>query len=751
MTDSYEHHLREELEYLKKTLEIIEIELQKGIELQATRKSKLLAFRQEMWDETVHFSSDFDRLTEFNQYLSEENNLTANFETSQKLVKKYTKIRLSPYFGRFDFIEDSFEDQEKIYIGLSTIMNPDTRDILVYDWRSPISSIFYQYELGKASYQSPTGLFSGNVILKRQYKITNSELKYFFDCSITINDEMLQEVLCRNSSAKMRNIVETIQKEQDVVIRDTDNELLIVQGVAGSGKTSIALHRIAFLLYHGLSSNLNSNNILIISPNSTFSKYISNVLPELGENQVKQITFDDLVARHLESRLAIQTRNMQLETIILKRNDPHGPIKRQNIKFKGSRQFILIINRLILYYERRLIPFQDVYFDGKLLETRQQLKSFLLKDRLGMPLAKRLKIIENRILDQIHPLQKKRLQRIQSIVKTSEGHELEVKSFSRLLSIKKTRRFLKQLHSYTRIDYLNLYQRLFNKPELFCNLAEGLELPENIEQIIADTKENLAKAQLNFEDCAPLLYLKLRIEGNPLSSEIKQVVIDEAQDYYPLQYQIFKLLFKDARYTVLGDIHQSVEKEIDTSIYDNLTEILDKKKTLKLTLNKSYRSSYEITAFTQKILNNNSGQDLVSFERHETAPKVIHKETRELIDLAIVQDIGSYYEQGYHSIAILCKTQKEAEEIHARLKNSISIELSDTIEKEFDKRAMVIPVYMAKGLEFDVVIVYNASQDNYANEFDQQLLYIACTRAMHQLVLYYTGKISSFIQTGKQL
>ncbi len=745
MSNTYELHLTEELEYLKKTLVIIKGELQKGIELLANRESKLLAFRQDMWEETVHHSNDFDKLTEFNQYLTEENILIANFETSRKLVVKYRNVRLSPYFGRFDFIEDGFEDQEKMYIGLATIMDPDTRDILVYDWRSPISSIFYQYELGEASYQSPSGIFSGKVSLKRQYKIENSELKYFFDCNIQINDEMLQEVLCRNSSAKMRNIVETIQKEQDIIIRDTDNELLIVQGVAGSGKTSIALHRIAFLLYHGLSSNLNSNNILIISPNSTFSKYISNVLPELGEDQVKQTTFDDLVVKHFKGRLAVETRNDQLEALILKRDGPAGPAKRQNIKFKGSRQFVQMLDRLILHYERRLIPFEDVYFDGKLLETKQQLKSFLLKDRLGMPLAKRLKIIENRLLDQIHPLQKKRLQRIQSIVENSEGHALEVKSFSRLLSIKKTKGFLNQLHSYTQSDYYNLYKRLFSEPELFHRLAKGLELPEAIEQIISDTKESLAEGQLYFEDSAPLLYLKLRIEGSPLFSEIKQVVIDEAQDYYPLHYEIFKLLFRDARYTVLGDIHQSVEKEINTSIYDNVTEILDKKKTLKLTLNKSYRSSYEITAFTQRLLNNGLGQDLISFERHEAEPTVNYQETLELMDLAVIQDVRYYLEQGYHSIAVLCKTQKEAKEIHTRLKNSISLELFNTIEGEVDKWAMVMPIYMAKGLEFDVVLVYDASQDNYAKAFDRQLLYIACTRAMHQLVLYYTGEKCSFL------
>ena len=342
-------------------------------------------------------------------------------------------------------------------------------------------------------------------------------------------------------------------------------------------------------------------------------------------------------------------------------------------------------------------------------------------------------------------MQKKRLQRIQSIVANSEGHELEVKSFSRLLSIKKAKGFLNQLHSYTQIDYYNLYKRLFNEPKLFDRLAKGLELPEALGQIISDTTESLAEGQLYFEDSAPLLYLKLKIEGSPLFSEIKQVVIDEAQDYYPLHYEIFKLLFRDSRYTVLGDINQSVEKETDTSIYEYVIETLDKKKSLKLTLNKSYRSSYEITAFTQKILNNELGQDLVSFERHEAEPTVNYQESIELLDLAVIQAVRYYSEQGYHSIAVLCKTQKEAQETHTRLKKSISIELFNTIEGEVDKGAVVIPVYMAKGLEFDVVLVYDASQDNYATQFDRQLLYIACTRAMHQLVLYHTGEKSSFL------
>jgi DNA helicase-2/ATP-dependent DNA helicase PcrA len=253
--DDYQRDFREETKYLEQTLACIQDEIEKGTGSLQSSRNNLIASRKDMWENTVHFSNDFARLTELNQYLAEVNRQTATYINSLNRIEKLKKMIGSPYFGRFDFVEDGFEEREKIYVGLGNVMDPATNDIYVFDWRAPICSIFYRHELGPATYEAPIGLISGEVLLKRQYKIQNSQLEYFFDCSIQINDEILQEVLSRNSSAKMRNIVETIQKEQDIIIRDTTNELLMVQGVAGSGKTSIALHRIAFLLYDGLKSN----------------------------------------------------------------------------------------------------------------------------------------------------------------------------------------------------------------------------------------------------------------------------------------------------------------------------------------------------------------------------------------------------------------------------------------------------------------------------------------------------------------
>lgn len=738
----YEEDNCEEKEYLMNTVNFIKNKMEIEKESLEGRLSNFRTSNKEMWEDAVHFSNDFDKIPEMTHYLSEVNKETKNYENTVKKIKKYERMINSPYFGRFDFVEAGFDEREKVYVGLSNLIDDETSDVVVYDWRAPISSMYYQYELGKAMFNAPAGTISGEMLIKRQYKIENSKLKYFFDSNVTINDEMLQEVLSHNSSAKMKNIVQTIQKEQDIIIRDTENELLIVQGVAGSGKTSIALHRIAFMLYLGLNSKLSSNNIIIISPNTVFNKYISEVLPELGEENVKQTTYDNIVRSFLNSSYKIEERMEQLENLISIEGEKS--IKLDSIKFKGSEQFIIILKRLLVLFEKKLIPFEDVYFDGKIIETRQQLKNIFLNNKIGMPIAKRLKRIESMLLDKIHPLKKARLPKIEQIVQNSYGHELEVKSFSRLLSIKESKVFLKQLHKATEVDYMNLYKQLFNKRGLFKRLSEGLELPKNIESIIAETKQSLESGNINYEDSAAILYLKLNLFGSENYSEIKQVVIDEAQDYYPIQYEVFKALFGNARYTVLGDFNQTLEREGDKFLYQGIERILDKKKSVKLFLNKGYRSSYEINSFSQKLLNN--VQEYVSFDRHEKEPLIEYMGNEALMDRAIAQAIDGYYKKGYESIAVICKTQSEAEKIKKRICKLTAHKIQSVADDEIEKGTMIIPAYMAKGLEFDVVLVYNVSRDNYISQFDKKLLYIACTRALHQLELYYTGEKSSFIE-----
>ncbi|HZK55509.1 MAG TPA: UvrD-helicase domain-containing protein [Desulfosporosinus sp.] len=743
--ERYQEDHEEEIEYLRKTMVFINEEVEREEDDLLEKKSDLIAARKDMYENTVHISSDFESLVDMNLYHSQINNQISNYSTNSQRIKKLKKMISTPYFGRFDFIEKGYSEKEKIYIGLYNLMDKNTGQVYVYDWRAPISSIFYRYELGEAMYDTPVGIGRGDVSLKRQYQIRNSKLKYFFDCTVRITDEILQEVLSHNTSAKMKNIIETIQMEQDVIIRDKDHELLIVQGVAGSGKTSIALHRIAFLLYDGLNSNLQSNNVIIISPNTVFSHYISSVLPELGEDNVRQSIFDDIVVDIFKDRFAEETRDMQLETLIHSRSEKEGDCRRESINFKGSKVFKQILDRLLWHYGHRLMVFEDVYYHGTIIATRQQLKSRFLNNEIGIPMAKQLKTIERTLLEKVHPLQKKRLRRLEKIVEKSEGHEFEIKSFSRLLAIKQAKSFRERIQRFTNVDYMQLYELLFNHRGLLGKLSHGLKLPENIDEIGSMIQQDLRKGQVHYEDYAPLLYLKLKIEGNDLFSEIKHVVIDEAQDYSPLQYEVFKLLYKNANYTVLGDLHQTIEKTIDCSLYDDVSEILNKRKTVKLSLDKGYRSTREINTFTQKLVGEGTKKDYCSIDRYGEEPLVFHQDTFESMDEAVIRDIANYQERGYESIGVICKTQTEAEKVYGRLKASVQITLIKPRGGEVIKGALVIPSYMAKGLEFDVVIVYDVNKENYSSDFDKKLLYIACTRALHRLVIYYTGDKSLLI------
>lgn len=740
----YQKEYIKELEYLKHTKKVLETEIEEEIQLIAERRKKVISSRRQMWQETVHFSTDFTKMTEVNQYLMEVNAQTSSYTHPLKRVEKYRKALDTPYFGRIDFLESGNDIREKIYIGLCNIIDSQTRDIVVYDWRAPISSIFYQYELGEAHYLSPVGPITGEVSLKRQYKIKNSELKYFFDCSIQITDEILQEVLSHNSSLKMKNIVESIQKEQDRVIRDTESELLLVQGVAGSGKTSIALHRIAYLMYQGLNSQVKAQNIIIVSPNRTFSKYISGVLPELGEENVIQITFEDYALGILQEKGKIEGKTSQVEKLINSCASEELSIKKAGVEFKGSPTFVEIIKRFIKYYEHHAVSFADLYYDGKILMTRQELKNLFLRNEIGFPIIKRLKRIEKIIYSRIHPLRKRRLEKIEKLVETVEGHELEIKAFSRLLMLKQAKVFQSRLRKITEVDYFALYKMLFNERNIFQKISQGLSLPDNVEQIIAVTRDNLNKGHIFYEDCAPLLYLKLQLEGSDSFTDIKQVVIDEAQDYSPLQYEIFKNLFINASFTVLGDIHQTIGENNDKILYDQIIQILQKKKSLKLELTKSYRSSWEITNYSQQILA--KGLNFEAVQRHGEKPTISEVKTTDELDRKISNYAQMYLTEGFESIAILSKTRQEAEDLYDRLKEDLDeVKLIISSDEEFNKGITIMPIYLAKGLEFDVVVVANVSKEQFFTELDRNLLYIACTRALHRLLLYYLGIKSPFV------
>jgi len=740
--DQYGRNQEEEKAYLEKALRVISKELRREEELIQGRMKALVTSGKDMWDDSNHYTDDFDKLVEMNQYLAQFVSDKTSYDITKKRISQLRLLNEKPYFGRFDFKEDGFEDDDKIYVGTSTLTDSKTNEIIIYDWRAPISGMFYRCEPGKGSYKSPKGIISGDILLKRQYKIAASKLKYFFDSSVTINDEILQEVLSQNASSKMKSIVETIQKEQDIIIRDTENELLIVQGVAGSGKTSIALHRIAFLLYEGLSYKLNTNDIIIISPNLAFSSYISNVLPELGEDNVEQLTLEEVFTKYLPTDLKRESRQEQLERIIVSQGENEVALAQKAIGFKGSAEFVQILNRFISYYEKNIIEFRDIYYDGKTVEKRELLQNFFLNNKIDMPMVRRLERLEGMVFNKIIPLQKERREKILTVVQKCNNHPFDMKEYSRYIAIQEARRLKEYIRKFWIQDYFKLYKLLFEDQDVFLKVSKGIKLPEETDLILSETSRRLKEGHLSYEDCSPLLYLKLKLEGNE-NPEVKQTVIDEAQDYNPMDYQVFKLLFRDARFTVLGDFNQCIEKSGSDGIYDNAIRILEKKNIVKLTMNKGYRSSYEISEFSRRILGKNI--DAIGFERHDERPVIKKLENCILINNEIIQDYQSLKDQGYESIALICKSMKEAEGILDALKSKIPCRIIDDRDGDFKKKLTIMPAYLSKGLEFDCVLIYDASDDNYSTELDRRLLYIACTRPLHRLHIYYTGTLSRFL------
>ena len=737
----YKRAMEEEKKYLEYVKRFLEEHIQNCDSDLKDQRKNLIDIRKEMYTEGSKYTDEMDRMAELNQYITMEALESSQYKHKLETLKKYEKMKDKPYFGRFDFAEEG-EERESIYVGYHNIMNDDTYEVLVYDWRAPIASVFYRSELGPTQYKAPYGEVEGEVFLKRQYEIKKGELEYFFDCNITITDELLQQALGKNTSSKMKNIVETIQKEQDQVIRNRENDLLIVQGVAGSGKTSIAMHRVAFLLYDRLESGLTNNQIIILSPNTLFGEYISNVLPELGEEDVEHVTVEDIFKKHFGNSLSIRSRNSQMEYMI---RNKHREKVRETIAFKGSKAYIEILDRLVNYCEAQGINFRDVYYDKELVVDKHSLEKDFLDNAINMPIGKRLKRMERMILEKIKHREKEKRKEVLEQIEASGAYAFEEEQRCKQVLSELRQEVYNQLNGFTTVNIFTLYKRMFTDEKLFNELIQDLNVPHNAYQMLRYSLRALKPERIPYEDGIALLYLKLKIEGTNLYPTIRQVVIDEGQDYYPLHYKVFGELFKNAHYTVLGDICQSIEKEVNATIYDDIIELLNPKNALKLELNKSYRSSYEINQLAMHL---REGQkSCMLMERYEEVPVVQMATNEKALHEKIVQRVKEYKAIGLENIAILCKTKYETEKAYNALKGQIDdLSILSSDEASIETGIFIMPIYMAKGLEYDGVIVYDVSDENYQELFDKQLLYIATTRALHRLTFMYKAQISPFLE-----
>ena len=745
--ENYEIEFDVEVKHLKQIITIAKHQLEVLRKNNRAHQSDLIEAKKELWENSSHTISNlwsrdrFYELVALNQYENTVTNKLSALEMSANRIIAMERMIQSPYFARIDFLFEGDEEAEQIYIGRNSLIDEKDTRIYVYDWRSPLASVFYRFGVGEAFYDAPNGRISGEVRLKRQFEIGNGVLAYFFDADVQIMDEFLRKLLSQNASSKMKAIVETIQKDQDIVIRDLENDLMMVQGVAGSGKTSVALHRVAYLMYRGLSSKLAAHNIMIISPNTLFERYISNVLPELGEDNVVSVNFDDMIKSIIPS-MQIQGRHQLLEELLTCKEEDRTGLMKKSLEFKASSEFKEIIDRFIEDIPKKWIDFCDIDYDGKCIASRTLLKEEILDKKRLAPLGLRLEQLEESIFKRVHELRKARKKKLKNFVMKYPEHIYEVEEFARLLSILESTALIREIERFTKLDILALYQGLFRDSNYFYRLAEGIRLPDDIDHILAFTRENLKKEQVLFEDGLALAFLQLKLYGFRYGNSIKQVVIDEAQDYYPLHFEILNILFPKTRYTILADIYQTIEKPEELTFFDRISKILNKKKSALVTMNKSFRCTSEILNFSSKFL---QGVEIESFSRRGETPQVYEAQNQEALDELVKEEIRRCKEENCQSVGLLCKTEKDAEALFDRLRNHVELRFIGSDMNTEIKGVFVLPLYMSKGLEFDAVLLCDTDKEHYSTEADKKLLYIGCTRALHRLNLFYMGEKSPLL------
>lgn len=618
-------------------------------------------------------------------------------EAAVAYKQRLIKLISSPYFGRIDFSENGMDDETPIYIGIHSFFDGEENKSLIHDWRAPVSGMFYDFEPGNASFKAPSGTKEGEIVRKRQYRIKDGEMEMMLQSDMYIRDDVLQKELSRSADDKMKNIVATIQRDQNAIIRNETSSVLIIQGVAGSGKTSIALHRIAFLLYR-FKDSISSRDILIISPNKVFSDYISNVLPELGEETIPELEMETLADRVLNGKFKYQSFFGQVN-YLLEKNDPEF-IKR--IEFKSTPGFLDKLTSYTNWLKRERFSEEDIPIRHKVVPAHFLRQRFSANSHL--PIMRRHTGISNDVIKKIN-------RDFRYVLKTEDK--------------KKIRSSVKKMMGSTnlRVIYKEFYDWL-ERPEMF-KYAKG--------------------TTFEYADLFPLAYLKMKLEGVKSYSGVKHVIVDEMQDYTAVQYALLSRLFPCNK-TILGDANQNVNP-YSSNTADDIKHILRDAEAVRLT--KSYRSTWEITTFSQRI---SPRADVEAVERFGKGPEILSfKNISE--ERAAIKEMVKYHKvTDFNTLGILCKTQKQAKALHKYLEKSLkTVHLLTPESKALQSGVLITCVHLAKGLEFDRVIVPQVTHENYTTDVDRSMLYIACTRAMHELIITHNGELSELIVSDKSV
>jgi len=793
-----ENDWKQEQEWLDRVTEQLQTRIAQ-LEPEVTGlRNQVTDIRKRFWEEvTVNTSTDEDFEETFYSIKQQEALLSERERSHRQRVQQWNNMKRllpTPFFGRIDYEEEGMGFVEPVYIGVSSFADEEGMNFLVYDWRTPIASLYYDFSPGPVVYQTPGGPVRGTMRLKRQYQIRNGRLLHVFDTGITIGDELLQQALGKGADAQMKSIVATIQKEQNAIIRDDKSRMLIVQGAAGSGKTSAALQRAAYLLYR-YRDRLTADQIVLFSPNPMFNSYVSTVLPELGEDNMQQTTFQEYLTHWLGTAMRLEDPFDQLEYVLTSEQTVAYEARLQGIRYKSSEAFLQALQNYAAWLCREGMRFCGIGFRGRDLITAEQMESqfysydssirlenrvSLLREWLLRELAvlereecganwvqDELDYLDNEQYDEAYRTLLKKYRREEAVfdftqqyldaygdAPQQEGEENvfdfagQEEELLRQMIVKEHFQPLRRdVKRFKFVDLVGLYGQLFGEASDYTRMSGGSEAPEHWLEIGRQTKEKLDRLELFHEDATPFLYVKELVEGTRRNTEVRYVFVDEGQDYSPFQYAFLKRLFPRARMTVLGDFGQAIFAQATNLEEEDspLVRLYGKEETSLIRLVRSYRSTREIVAFAKSMLP--GGEEIIPFDRSGGKPRLLKLSGDERA-ARILQDLATLRAEGMDSIAVITKTAAESREAYESLtaEGGEGLRLITKETVTFEKGISIIPAYLAKGVEFDAVLVYDASSRTYGRESERKLFYTVCTRAMHRLRLYTVGEPTPFMQ-----
>ena len=700
MTDKKDIEFLVEEKKLEEVSNILNEEMLSYINKRKFVTQYILDYRKNAVEE---YKDDEDKLIEYfdhERYVKEQ-----AFTTIDKKLKELTILKESPYFGRVTFNDLEFDQKDTLYVGRFGVTPEGSYEPVIVDWRAPVASLFYHGSLGEASYTSPDGPIKCDIEGRRQIIVKKGELKGVFDSAIDVKDDILQMVLSNNSSDKLKDVIMTIQQEQDEIIRKERTSNIVVNGVAGSGKTTIALHRVAYLLYNYRKEL--EDKVLILGPNGIFMEYISQVLPSLGEVGVKQETFASFALKEMDSELYIMSFDKYLEKILSEDKEFI-----EDAKYKNSYEIIEDLDNLVKEMDKDYFHVEDVKYFGDLVISKEEIEEMFNKHYEYMPLFRRSEKIKRIILSKIKDKRDEKVWELNEELRKEkekltpeelliEENNLEFRRKLRIREIvKEVMDSRAKLDSWiSREDVLDIYDRF-----------------------------NGNKKEYTINDLAPILYLAIKLEGKKATKDYRHVVIDEAQDYSPLQFKVVRELTGTKYFTVVGDVNQRLIKYSDLAPMMELGKIFDDVNPDIYNLNKSYRSTYEIMEYANKYLDEDR---IIPIVRHGKPVEEIEFHNSEELSESIIESLKEFSNEGLESIAIITRDKEELEKVYNLISNKVHLVKFDNEDVLYKGGNVIIPSYFAKGLEFDgVIIVDNGS---LKDENEDLIKYIMSTRALHRL------------------